>query len=54
MNQSVADTIDRALQAKTTLEFDEYFKNYPFLKKQFAGVFAIDNLPKTLKIKING
>ena len=33
------------------IEFDEYFKNYPFLKKQFAGVFAIDNLPKTLKIK---
>ena len=33
------------------VEFDQYFNYYPFLKNQFVGVFAIDKLPKSLKIK---
>ena len=33
------------------LEFDQYFKQYPFLKKQFIGIFAIDNLPKSIKFR---
>ena len=30
-------------------EFEEYFINYPFLKKHFKGTFSIDTLPKSLK-----
>ena len=33
------------------VEFNQYFENFPFLKNQFVGIFAIDTLPKTLKIK---
>ena len=39
MNQSVADTIDRALQAKTTLEFDEYFTRRLINKKDVYELY---------------
>ena len=32
-------------------EFLEYFNYFPFLKKHFKGVFAIDTLPKKLKYR---
>lgn len=32
-------------------EFIQYFESFPNLKKQFAGIFAIDTLPKTLKFR---
>ena len=32
-------------------EFSKYFQNYPLLNRQFAGVFAIDTLPKSLKLR---
>lgn len=32
-------------------EFAEYFETFPHLKKCFKGVFAIDKLPKVLKLR---
>ena len=32
-------------------EFNQYFDHFPFLKKHFVGIFAIDTLPKSLKFR---
>jgi hypothetical protein len=32
-------------------EFEQYFEKYPFLKKHFLGIFAIDTLPKLIKYR---
>ena len=34
-----------------TSDFDKYFTTFPYLKKHFKGVFAINTLPKTLKFR---
>ena len=32
-------------------DFEKYFILFPNLKKHFTGVFAIDTLPKSLKLR---
>ena len=34
-----------------TSDFDKYFTTFPYLKKHFKGVFAINTLPKSLKFR---
>jgi len=32
-------------------EFQKYFEKFPFIKKYFLGIFAIDTLPKLIKYR---
>ena len=32
-------------------EFIDYLENFPFLKNHFAGIFPIDKLPKSIKVR---